>query len=131
MGKAEVASVKQESATKQKKGTKAEESGGTDVKQHVKQKKYQTANGGQESTSAPDGEEPVAKKDAGKVKKAEVASVKQESATKQKKGTNAEESGATDIQKHVKQKKYQTANGGQEPTSAPGGEPGVGKHTMS
>merc|ERR1712194_557961 len=76
---------------------------------------------------APGGEEPVAKKDVGKVKKAEVASDRQESTTKTKKESKEEESGATVIQKHAKQKKHQKPNGGQQTTPAPGGEEPVAK----
>merc|ERR1712194_358878 len=113
--------------TKTKKGSKEEESGATDIQKHVKQKKHQKPNGGQQSTPAPGGEEPVAKKDVGKVKKPEVASERQESTTKTKKESKEEESGATDIQKHVKQKKHQKPNGGQQPTPAPDGKKPVAK----
>merc|ERR1712194_637559 len=109
------------------KGSKEEESGATDIQKHVKQKKYQKPNGGQQPTPAPDGEKPAAKKDVGKVKKPEVASDRQEPTTTIGKGSNEEESGATDIQKHVKQKKYQKPNGGQQPTPAPDGEDIVAK----
>merc|ERR1712085_247859 len=84
---------------------------GTDIQKHVKQKKYQKLHGGQQPTPAPDGEEPVAKK----VKKPEVASDRQESTTTIGKGNKEKESAATDIQKHVKQKKYQKPHGGPAP----------------
>merc|ERR1712085_203916 len=83
--KPEVASDRQESTTKTKKESKEEESGATDIQKHVKQKKHQKPNGGQQTTPAPGEEEPVAKKDVGKVKKPEVASDRQESTTKTKK----------------------------------------------
>merc|ERR1712194_489513 len=104
------------------KGSKEEESGATDIQKHVKQKKHQKPNGGQQPTPAPDGKKPVAKKDVGKVKKPEVASDRQETTTTIGKGSKEEESGATDNQKHVKQKKTQKPNGGQQPKPAPDGE---------
>merc|ERR1712194_593796 len=106
------------------KGSKEEESGATAIQ---KQKKYQKPNGGQQPTPAPDGEEPAAKKDVGKVKKPKVASDRQESTTTIGKGNKEKESGATDIQKHVKQKKCQKPHGGQQPTPAPDGEEPVAK----
>merc|ERR1712085_225737 len=111
--KPEFASERQESTTKTKKESKEEGSGATDIQKHAKQKKDQKPNGGQQSTPAPGGEEPAAKKNVGKVKKPEFASDRQESTTKTKKESKEEGSGATDIQKHVKQKKYQKPNGGQ------------------
>merc|ERR1712194_665796 len=125
--KPEVASDRQESTTKTKKESKEEESGATDIQKHVKQKKHQKPHGGQQSTPAPGREEPVAKKDVGKVKKTEFASDRQDSTTKTKKESKEEESGATVIQKHAKQKKHQKPNGGQQTTPAPGGEEPVAK----
>merc|ERR1712085_45889 len=110
--KPEVASDRQESTTTIGKENKEKESAATDIQKHVKQKKYQKPNGGQQPTPAPDGEEPVAKK----VKKPEVASDRQESTTTIGKENKEKESAATDIQKHVKQKKYQKPHGGQQPT---------------
>merc|ERR1712194_838348 len=109
--KPEVASDRQESTTTIGKENKEKESAATDIQKHVKQKKYQKPNGGQQPTPAPDGEEPLAKK----VKKPEVASDRQESTTTIGKGNKEKESGATDIQKHVKQKKYQKPHGGPAP----------------
>merc|ERR1712085_127027 len=117
--KPEVASDRQESTTTIGKGNKEKESAATHIQKHVKQKKYQKPHGG----LAPDGEEPVAKK----VKKPEVASDRQESTTTLGKENKEKESAATDIQKHVKQKKYQKPNGGQQPTSAPDGEEPLAK----
>merc|ERR1712194_662767 len=125
--KPEVASDRHESTTTIGKGNKEKESGATDIQKHVKQKKYQKPHGGQQPTPAPDGEEPVAKKDVGKVKKPEVASDRQESTTTIGKGNKEKESAATDIQKHVKQKKYQKPHGGLAPTPAPDGEEPVAK----
>merc|ERR1712194_327622 len=120
--KPEVASDRPESTTTIGKENKEKESGATDIQKHVKQKKYQKPHGGQQPTPAPDGEEPVATKDAGKVEKPEVASDRQESTTTIGKENKEKESGATHIQKHVKQKKYQKPNGGQQQTPAPHGE---------
>merc|ERR1712194_718213 len=128
--KPEVASDRQESTTKTKKESKEEESGATDIQKHVKQKKHQKPHGGQQSTPAPGREEPVAKKDVGKVKKTEFASDRQDSTTKTKKESKEEESGATVIQKHAKQKKQQKPNGGQHTTPAPGGEEPVAKKAV-
>merc|ERR1712194_276453 len=119
----EVASDRQESTTTIGKENKEKESGATDIQKHVKQKKHQKPRGGQQPTPAPDGEEPVAKK----VKKPEVASDRQESTTSIGNGNKEKESGATHIQKHVKQKKYQKPNGGQQPTPAPDGEEPLAK----
>merc|ERR1712194_691978 len=120
--KPEVASDRQEPTTTIGKGSKEEESGATDIQKHVKQKKTQKPNGGQQPKPAPVGEEPIAKKDVGKVRKSEVSSGRQEPTTTIEKGSKEEESGATDNQKHVKQQKCQKPSGGQQSTSAPDGE---------
>merc|ERR1712085_177405 len=117
--KPEVATDRQETTTTIGKGSKEEESGATDNQKHVKQKKTQKPNGGQQPKPAPDGEGPAAKKDVGKVKKPEVATDRQEPTTTIGKGSKEEESGATAIQK---QKKTQKPNGGQQPKPAPDGE---------
>merc|ERR1712085_170317 len=115
----EVATDRQEPTTTIGKGSKEEESGATAIQ---KQKKTQKPNGGQQPKPAPDGEEHAAKKDVGKVKKPEVSSDRQEPTTTIGKGSKEEESGATAIQKHVKQKITQKPNGGQQPNPAPDGE---------
>merc|ERR1712085_133361 len=122
--KPEVATDRQEPTTTIGKGSKEEESGATAIQ---KQKKTQKPNGGQQPKPAPDGEEPSAKKDVGKVKKSEVSSDRQEPTTTIGKGSKEEESGAADNQKHVKQKKTQKPNGGQQPNPAPDGEEPIAK----
>merc|ERR1712194_842775 len=109
------------------KGSTEEESGATAIQKHVKQNKQQKPSGGQQPKPAPDGEEPAARKDVGKVKKPEVSSDRQEPTTTIGKGSKEEESGATDIQKHVKQKITQKPNGGQQPNPAPVGEEPIAK----
>merc|ERR1712194_334716 len=94
--KPEDASDRQEPTTTIGKGSKEEESGATDIQKHVKQKKKQKPNGGQQPKPAPDGEEPIAKKDVGKVKKPELSSDRQEPTTTIEKGSKEEERRATD-----------------------------------
>merc|ERR1712194_992058 len=106
------------------KGSTEEESGATAIQKHVK---HQKPSGGQQPKPAPDGEEPAAKKDVGKVKKSEVSSDRQDATTTIGKGSKEEEHGSTAIQKHVKQKKTQKPNGGQQPKPAPDGEEPIAK----
>merc|ERR1712194_529855 len=84
------------------KGSKEEESGAAAIQKHVKQNKQQKPSGGQQPKPAPDGEEPIAKKDVGKVKKPEVSSDRQEPTTTIGKGSKEEENGSTAIQSKAK-----------------------------